>query len=107
MGHCVVKSSHTDLTGVTLVAFLQELLQGDHFTARGARFGGSAVTLGCPVLEHGAGPGVALQVLDGAAAAAGPGLVLLEQAELPTAVALGPALAAHCTCFGGRQEVFH
>lgn len=58
--------------------------------------------LGCPVLEHRAGPDVALQVLDGAAAAAGPGLVLMEQAELPTAVALGPALAVHCTCFGGK-----
>lgn len=54
------------------------------------------------MLEHRAGPGVALQVLDGAAAAAGPGLVLVEQAELPTAVALGPALAVHCTCFGGQ-----
>lgn len=55
-----------------------------------------------PVLEHRARPGVPLQVLDGAAAAAGPGLVLVEQAELPTAVALGPALAVHCTCFGGK-----
>lgn len=58
--------------------------------------------LGCPVLEHRAGPHVALQVLDGATAAAGPGLMLMEQAKLPTAVALGPALAVHCTCFGGK-----
>lgn len=106
MGHYVVKYSYTDLTGVTLVAFFQELLQGDNFTARGACFGLFATTLrhlGRPVLEHRAGPGVPLQVLDGAAAAAGPGLVLVEQAELPAAVALGPALAVHCTYFGGRQ----
>lgn len=48
----------------------------------------------------GPGPGVAAQELAGAAAAAGPGLVLLQQAELPAAVALRPARAAHRTCCG-------
>lgn len=54
-------------------------------------------------MEHGARPGMAFQILDGTATAAGPCVMLMKQAKFSTAVALWPALVSNCACFRDKQ----
>lgn len=88
-----MRAASVHLCGIN--PLIQELLQGQHLAA--AALGGAAcvgVRVERPAQLQGTLVGGARGLLDGAAAAAGPHLLVQAQAELAAALALRPAEAA-------------